>query len=440
MQPGCSRARRRLGLATGLALLVAGCGGAAAPSATPAATPVPTSTVAPTSSASAITATPPASGPAGTAGTTGKAFLMTGVLPSFPEVVGGNLDPTTFVDSITDDTPDVFVVYLLGAGVNGAIDSTWTDTDSGASFTHNTAPLAYPGTGPNWEWDSSNVAGGWLPAGHYSVVFTFEPTGETATVPFTITPTPGESTAAPTASPSGSSGASPFTIAGLTSTVVSSAPSIDTSAFATSFPADTASVYAEFALATGFGGDVTVTWTSGAGGTSSNSITYGTDPWAWFGATVTGRFTPGTNTATLTYVPTGQSISLPFAITAATGSPSTSAEPSATGTFSLLKTASAGDPSASAPDPSTFTDTFSTSDPSVYVIFELADGLTGTVTCTVSEGGTQVVTPFSMDYGPNNSWGSFEVDAGTGFTAGDYEATVTFEPTGDTATVDFTVQ
>ena len=299
-------------------MLLAGCGTAATPTTPPAATTAGATTGPGTPQAATVA--PVGSGAVSTG--IGKAFVMTGVLPAFPQVVDGNIDPTTFVSTIPVETPQVFVLYLLGAGFNGTISSTWTDTDNEASFTHTETPLQYPGTGPNWEWDSSNVAGGWLAVGHYTVVFTFEPTGETASASFTVTGAPGSSspstpTSTPAAgSPAASGASSPFAVAGLASSNNSALDSVDVSTFATSFPASTDTIYAEYALTAGLSGTVDITWTSTTGATSSNFYDYGaSDPWAWFGATVSGRFSTGANRAVLTFEPTGQTVTLPFTIT-----------------------------------------------------------------------------------------------------------------------------
>lgn len=301
-------------------MLLAGCGAAAAPTSPTLATPLAVTPPAATQSqatAPTTTTAPAGSGAASTG--TGKAFVMTGVLPAFPQVVDGSIDPTTFVSTIPVETPEVYVLYLLGAGFNGTVDATWTDTDTGATFTHTEAPLQYPGTGPNWEWDSSNVAGGWLAVGDYTVVFKFEPTGETTSVSFAVTGTPGSSTpSAPTStpvagSPPASAGSSPFVIAGLSASNNSALDTIDVSTFATSFPASTDAIYAEYALTAGLSGTVNIAWNSP---TDTQSYDYSaSDPWAWFGATVSGRFSPGPNTAVLTFEATGQSITLPFTIT-----------------------------------------------------------------------------------------------------------------------------
>src|ERR1700690_1107555 len=131
-----------------LAALVAACSSASSPApsaaAAASASPSPATSAGPAGpSPSAVAASNQATA-SGTVGT-GKAFVMTGVLPSFPPVVDGNLDPTTFVTSIPIDTPEVYLLYLQGAGFNGEIDATWTDTDDGTSWKEAAAPLAYPG-------------------------------------------------------------------------------------------------------------------------------------------------------------------------------------------------------------------------------------------------------------------------------------------------------
>lgn len=302
-----------------LAALVAGCSSASSPAPSAAAaapaSPSPTTSAAPGGpSPSAAVASNQATA-SGTVGT-GKAFVMTGVLPSFPQVVDGNLDPTTFVTSIPIDTPEVYLLYLQGAGFNGEIDATWTDTDDGTSWKEAAAPLAYPGSGPTWAWFSNDVSDGHLKAGKYSVTFTFVPTGETATQTFTVV---------------GSS---------------------------------------------------------------------------------TGNASPGRSTAPL---------------------PSGSA-------FTLLTTGTAADSSQSGPDPSTFSSTFPTSAHTIYVIYALRDDLTGKVTGQALLGGKLAWGPITVTYGTNNSWGDFEIDAPNGFAAGTFHVEITYEPTADTETVDFTTQ
>ena len=101
--------------------------------------------------------------------------------------------------------------------------------------------------------------------------------------------------------------------------------------------------------------------------------------------------------------------------------------------------ATAVDRSKDQPDPSTYTDSFSSSASTVYVVFELRSGLTGRVTLTLTRGGSAVIKPVSLDVTTGNGWNDFHVDSASGFPVGDYAATVTFEPTGEAQTVTFSV-
>lgn len=74
------------------------------------------------------------------------------------------------------------------------------------------------------------------------------------------------------------------------------------------------------------------------------------------------------------------------------------------------------------------------------MVFALRPGLTGKVECTIDANGVRTAGPISLDYGPTNSWGDFMVTSRGIFVAGSYRASVTFGPTGEVVTVDFTVQ
>jgi hypothetical protein len=74
------------------------------------------------------------------------------------------------------------------------------------------------------------------------------------------------------------------------------------------------------------------------------------------------------------------------------------------------------------------------------VVFALSPGLTGTVECTIDANGVRTAGPISLNYGPANSWGDFKITSRGIFVAGTYRASVTFVPTGEVATIDFTVQ
>lgn len=110
------------------------------------------------------------------------------------------------------------------------------------------------------------------------------------------------------------------------------------------------------------------------------------------------------------------------------------------GAFTLLRMASSADPSRPAPDATNFTSTFAAKAPALFVVFALRPALIGRVDCTITVNGVVVVRPLAIDYGPTNSWGDFRITSRGIFAVGDYQATLTYEPTGEVATVDFTVR
>jgi len=91
--------------------------------------------------------------------------------------------------------------------------------------------------------------------------------------------------------------------------------------------------------------------------------------------------------------------------------------------------AAAADSSKPAPDSTTFTQTFPTSAPALYVVFALRPDLTGNVACTMSANGVRLIQPLTINYGSNNSWGDFRVRSRGTFVKGDYRATLTYVPT-----------
>ncbi len=129
--------------------------------------------------------------------------------------------------------------------------------------------------------------------------------------------------------------------------------------------------------------------------------------------------------------------------TAATPAPSDAAPtpaPSGATAFTLLKMATAADSSKPAPDSTTFTQTYPTTAPAIYVVFALSPGLTGKITCAISANGVQLMQPLTIDYGSKNSWGDFKVRSRGRFVKGDYRATLTYVPTGEAASISFTVR
>jgi hypothetical protein len=262
--------------------------------------------------------------------------------------------------------------------------------------------------------------------------------------------TVGASSAPPTAtleltsSPSsaGASGSGGFLLAGLATTLEVNAGPPDPSTFVTSFASETPTIFVPYQLAPGLSGKVTSTWKFFDGEKTVISFDYpASGPWAYFRLTYQEGFIPGDYQEVLTFDATGESVTLPFTITGPRKPPATPAPlPSGTSAFTLLRAATASDTSQPLPDTTTFTDSFATTAPAIYVVFALQSGVIGTVTCTMTMNGSALIEPLSLDYGTNNSWGSFKVTPAGTFPAGDYVATVTYKPTGESMTVTFTVK
>jgi hypothetical protein len=270
----------------------------------------------------------------------------------------------------------------------------------------------------------------------------------------TVAPSPTASPAAPastlaspsaseTASPTaGSSGAGAFAEAGLAASVDVGGGPPDPSTFGTSFASETPQIFVPYVLAPGLSGKVSSTWKSGGTDVNVASFDYPAGaPWAYFRLTYVDGFIPGDYEEVLTFEQTGESVTLPFTITGPRRpSASPTALPSGSSAFTLLRAATTADSSKSLPDPSTFTDSLPTTAPAIFVVFSLRSGLTGTVTCIIKANGSALVQPLSLDYGANNSWGDFKITPAGSFPAGYYEATLTYEPSGETKTISFTVK
>jgi hypothetical protein len=158
-------------------------------------------------------------------------------------------------------------------------------------------------------------------------------------------------------------------------------------------------------------------------------------PWAWF--KITG-YPAGEYRYTLRYGPTGEEVALPLSFTGASASAFPSGSPGAA--FVLLTMATSADTSRSAPDPLTYVTAYPQSVQAVYVVFALREGLTGNVSCDLLRDGTSLLqSPISLTYGTNNAWGSFTINVGGNQPAGTYVATVTYAPTGESQTIEFTL-
>jgi hypothetical protein len=76
----------------------------------------------------------------------------------------------------------------------------------------------------------------------------------------------------------------------------------------------------------------------------------------------------------------------------------------------------------------------------IYVVFALKPETVGKVTMVMTMGGVNVADPLTIDYQTKNSWGDFKINfPSSGMPVGDYQATMTYEPSGAAVTVFFTV-
>ncbi|HUO46126.1 MAG TPA: hypothetical protein VM470_04780 [Acidimicrobiia bacterium] len=98
------------------------------------------------------------------------------------------------------------------------------------------------------------------------------------------------------------------------------------------------------------------------------------------------------------------------------------------------------DASVGAPDPSWYTDSFTTSDTAIYAIFRLEPGLSGLIEAVWTYEGEQQVLSHEFFYEEDDSWGYMGMTAPSGgFTPGDYQVELTLD--GDVAAIvlDFTI-
>ncbi len=113
-------------------------------------------------------------------------------------------------------------------------------------------------------------------------------------------------------------------------------------------------------------------------------------------------------------------------------------EPSGTGGIAEAHMATVVDESLDTPDPSTFTTSFPTDAPAIYVVYTPDEGASGTVHLTWLHEG-EVASEATLDIGADTiwAWGGITPPSG-GFTTGSYEVRV--ELNGDEERVAFTVE
>ena len=145
-----------------------------------------------------------------------------------------------------------------------------------------------------------------------------------------------------------------------------------------------------------------------------------------------------------TAAPTVEATSSPSPTVAPTASPTASPTPSPTastaiaGTFALGGLSAVIDKPAQTIDTSTFTKTFASETPAIYVLYELSPGSAGKVVSTWKKG-SQVVNTVSLDYPADAPWAYFELSYQDGFIPGDYVEEIKVVESGDTLSLPFTV-
>jgi hypothetical protein len=143
---------------------------------------------------------------------------------------------------------------------------------------------------------------------------------------------------------------------------------------------------------------------------------------------------PGaTATATATASPTPEPTDSPSPTPTEATEPPSGDDP-----FELAATARDVDTSAAEPDPATYTSTFPADAPTIYVVYRLRSGLSGTVNLTWRKDG-QLVLERSFAI-PEGRWGYGGVNGPPlGFPVGDYEVELELTETGGSRTLQFTV-
>jgi hypothetical protein len=141
--------------------------------------------------------------------------------------------------------------------------------------------------------------------------------------------------------------------------------------------------------------------------------------------------------ATATLAPTASPTESPTDSPAATAPTTT---PMLVGPFTSAGIAEVINTVAHAVDERNYVTTVAKWHTTIYVVFALKPETVGKVTMVMTMGGVNVADPLTIDYQTKNSWGDFKIDfPGSGMPVGDYQATMTYEPTGAAVTVFFTV-
>ena len=298
------RGRRSLVGCVIVAVIVAACGSSNTPAASQTAQPTSAAPTIAASSAPPASATPTAS-PTATA-SAGSGTLALAGLSSVLDAPAQTVDTSTFATTFASETPAIYVIYQLTPGSSGKVVSTWNKGD----VVVNTVSFDYPATGP-WAWFEITYKNGFIP-GDYTVVLKVLDTGSTMTLPFTITG-PRKAPPAPTPVPSGTSA---FTLFSMATFADSKKSGPDSTKFTDKFPTTAPKVYVVFALRPGLTGKVVCKMTAnGSEVIKPITLSYGSGvSWGDFEISTGGKLPVGDYVATLTYVPSGEIVTIPFTV------------------------------------------------------------------------------------------------------------------------------
>ncbi len=302
------RVRRSLVGGVIVAMILAACGSSSGPAAG--------QTTQPTSAAPSVAASSSPPGSAAptespsasptTAATGGSGTFALAGLSSVLDAPAQIADTSTFSKSFASETPVIYVVYQLSPGSSGKVESTWKKGDVEV----NTFTFDYPAGGP-WAYFELTYKDGFIP-GDYEVVLKVLDSGDTLTLPFTVTG-PRKAPVAPTPVPSGTSA---FTLLRMATFADSTKSAPDSTAFTDAFATTAPKLYVVFSLRPDLSGKVVCTMTAnGSEFISPITIDYGTgNSWGDFEISPSGTFPIGDYVATLTYAPSGEVVTIPFKV------------------------------------------------------------------------------------------------------------------------------
>ncbi len=287
-----------------MAILFAACGSSSGPVASQASPGTSAAAASPPSAPATPATEAPVTSPAASATTRGPGPFMVAGLASVLVPSAEAINPSTFTTTFASETPLIYVVYRLRPGTSGKVRGTWQSGD----LTVKEATLDYP-TGSRWAYFRLSYRGGFIP-GQYRELLTFVNTGESVVLPFTVT---GPRTAPGSLAPSGTSAFSLFKMA---TRADRSTAGPDPTAFTDTFPPSTRELYVVFSLRAGLTGRVVCTVrANGRDLIVPLTIDYGArNSWGDFKVTTRGPFPVGAYVATLTFLSTGEVVTVNFTV------------------------------------------------------------------------------------------------------------------------------